>query len=57
MTKEEKAMVKVAAESPEQFDSVESIKAQAKKAALLIKKAKHLVAFTGITLKLVSTAN
>jgi len=50
-------MVKVAAESPEQFDSVESIKAQAKKAALLIKKAKHLVAFTGITLKLVSTAN
>lgn len=47
MTKEEKSMIKVAAEAPEQFDSIENIKASAKEAAEWIKTAKHLVAFTG----------
>lgn len=40
-------MVKVAAESPEQFDSIESIKANAKRAANWVKISKHMVAFTG----------
>lgn len=47
MTKEEKSMVKLAAEAPEQFDSIDSMMAGAKCAANWIKEAKHLVAFTG----------
>lgn len=40
-------MVKIAAEAPEQFDSIDSVKNNAKQAAEWIKESKHLVTFTG----------
>ncbi|KAL4237188.1 hypothetical protein ACF0H5_005568 [Mactra antiquata] len=47
MHKEEKLLVKIAANAPEKFDSVSSIIKEAKKAASWIKKSKHCIAFTG----------
>lgn len=47
MTKEEKALVKIAAEAPEQFDSTSKILQEAERAAAWVKSAKHCVAFTG----------
>ena len=47
MVKEEKALVKVAAEAPEQFDNWETVATEAERVADWIKHAKHCVAFTG----------
>ena len=47
MVKEEKALVRVAAEAPEQFDSRETVAREAERVADWIKQAKHSVAFTG----------
>ena len=52
MVKEEKALLKVAAEAPEQFDSHESVLQEARRVADWIKLAKHCVAFTGIDFSL-----
>lgn len=47
LTKEEKALVKVASEAPEQFDSISKVLDEAKRAAEWIKSSKYCVAFTG----------
>ena len=47
MVKEEKALVKIAAEAPEQFDNWETVATEAQRVADWIKQAKHCVAFTG----------
>ena len=47
MVKEEKALVKVASEAPEQFDSWGTVATEAERVAHWIKHAKHCVAFTG----------
>lgn len=47
MTKEEKVLVDIAAQAPEQFDCVSKIFDQARKAALWVKNSNHCVAFTG----------
>lgn len=47
MTKEEKALVKIAAEAPEQFDSNNKILQEAERAAAWVKSAKYCVVFTG----------
>ena len=47
MVKEEKALVRVAAEAPEQFDSWETVAREAERVADWIKQAKYSVAFTG----------
>ena len=47
MVKEEKALLRVASEAPEQFDSLETVLEEARRVADWIKEAKHCVAFTG----------
>ena len=47
MVKEEKALVTAAAEAPEQFDSVDTVLAEARRASEWIRTAQHLVVFTG----------
>lgn len=47
LTKEEKALIDVASEAPEQFDSNTKILLEARRAADWIKSSKHCVAFTG----------